>query len=68
MNWEIDRRRGQVEFEQQIIRELDVGLVDFVDEQHRPFVGDEGLPKLAAPNIVADVLDAGVAELAVAQP
>jgi hypothetical protein len=46
---------------------LDIGLVDLVDEQHRPLVRDEGDPQLAAPDVVADVLDAGVAELAVAQ-
>ena len=33
-----------------------------------PLVGDESIPQLAAFDVVADVLDALVAELAVAQP
>ena len=56
-----------VEFLQQVVRELDIGLVDFVDEQDRPLLAFEGFPELALGNVVADVLHALVAELAVAQ-
>ena len=64
----VDEELHAIELEQQVVRELDVGLVDLVDQQHRPRVGDEGVPQLAALDVVADVLDALVAELAVAQP
>ena len=47
---------------------LDVGLVDLVDQQHGLLVGGERLPQLAALDVVADVLEARIAELAVAQP
>src|SRR6185295_2913995 len=56
-----------IEFLQQVIGELDVGLVDLIDQQHRPLAHGEGLPQLALADIVADVGDAGVAELAIAQ-
>ena len=51
----VDEELHAIEFLQQIVRELDVGLVDLVDQQHRPLVGDEGLPQLAALDVVADV-------------
>jgi hypothetical protein len=35
-----------VEFLQQVVGELDVGLVDLVDQQHGAW-GGEGLPQLA---------------------
>ncbi len=63
----VDEELHAIEFLKQIVRELDVGLVDLVDQQHRALVGGEGLPQLALLDVVADVLDAGVAELAVAQ-
>ena len=64
----VDEELHAVEFLQKIVRELDVGLVDLVDQQHRPLVGGERIPQLAALDVVADVLDAGIAQLAVAQP
>ena len=63
----VDEELHAIEFLQQVVGKLDVGLVDLVDQQHRPLVGDEGVPQLAALDVVADVLDALVAELAVAQ-
>src|SRR5262249_22751571 len=57
-----------VELQQQIVGELDVGLVDFIDQQHRPGIGHEGVPQLAALDVVADIVHAHIAELAVAQP
>ena len=63
----VDEELHAVEFEQEIVRELDIGLVDLVDQQHRPHLGGEGLPQLAALDVVADVRHARIAELAVAQ-
>ena len=64
----VDEELHAIEFLQQIVGKLDIGLVDLVDQQHRPLVRDEGVPQLAALDVVADVRDALVAELAVAQP
>ena len=63
----VDIELHPIELLQEIVRELDVGLVDLVDQQHRPLVGVEGFPELAAADVVADVLDPLVAQLAVAQ-
>src|SRR3546814_6581644 len=56
-----------VEFLQQVIRKLDVGLVDLVDQQHGQGGGGEGFPQLAAPDVIGDVVNALVAQLAVAK-
>ena len=56
-----------VEFEQEVVRELDVGLVDLVDEQHGPRVERKRVPQLAVLDVVAHVRHARIAELAVAQ-
>mmetsp|Transcript_1095 Transcript_1095/g.2970 ORF Transcript_1095/g.2970 Transcript_1095/m.2970 type:complete len:373 (+) Transcript_1095:740-1858(+) len=47
-----------VDFAQQVVRELDVGLVDLVDQQHHGPVGLEGLPEHALDDVVLDVADA----------
>ena len=64
----VDVELHAVELEQEVVGELDVGLVDLVDEQHGPRVGGERLPQLAPADVIPDVGDARVAELAVAQP
>ena len=64
----VDEELHAIEFLQEVVGKFDVGLVDLVDQQHRALVGREGVPQLAALDVVADVLDALVAELAVAQP
>ncbi|GJE68747.1 hypothetical protein CHKEEEPN_0266 [Methylorubrum podarium] len=64
----VDVELHPVEFGQQVVGELDVGLVDLVDEQHRPGRGGERLPQLAAADVVRNVRDPRVAELRVAQP
>ena len=64
----VDEELHAIELLQEVVRELDVGLVDLVDEQHRAPLHLERVPQLAAADVVADVLDALVAELAVAQP
>ena len=64
----VDVELHAIEFLQQIVGELDVGLVDLVDEQHGALIHRERLPQLALADVVADVGDPRVAELAVAQP
>jgi hypothetical protein len=56
-----------VDFAQQVVRKLDVGLVDLVDQQRHRLLGREGLPQHALDDVVVDVLDLGVAELRVTQ-
>ena len=63
----IDEELHAIELEQEIVREFDVSLVDLVDQQDRPLVGNESVPQFAALDVVANVLDARVAELAVTQ-
>ena len=63
----VDEELHAIEFLQQVIREFDVGLVDLVDQQHGALRGLEGFPELALLDVVADVLDPLVAQLAVAQ-
>ena len=63
----VDVELHAVELEQQVVRELDIGLVDFVDQQHGRFGAGKGFPQLAARDVVGDVADALIAELAVAQ-
>ena len=64
----VDVKFHPVELLQQIVRKFDIGLVDLVDQQHRPLFGRKGLPQFAAFDIVGDVIDAFVAKLAIAQP
>ena len=64
----IDEELHAIEFLKKIVRELDVGLIDLVDQKNRPFVRDEGLPKFAALDLVPNILDARITQLAVAQP
>ena len=61
-------KRHAIEFLQQIVGEFDVRLVDFVDQQHRKLRRGERLPELAFADIVGNVMDTLIAELAVAQP
>ena len=60
-----------VELAQQIVGELNISLVNFVNQQGHGLVGGKGLPQHALHNVVANVLHAGGAiggvELAVAQ-
>ena len=63
----VDMELHAVEFEQQVVGEFDVGLVDLVDEDDGGGVRVEGVPELAADDVVGDVGDAGVTELAVPQ-
>ncbi len=51
----IDKKLHAIEFEQQIVRKLDVSLVDFVNQQHRPLRCNESIPQFAALDVVADI-------------
>ena len=63
----VDPELHAVEFEQQVVWKLDVGLVDLVDQQHSLLLRRKRLPELATDDVVADVVDLRVAELRVAQ-
>ncbi len=63
----VDEELHPVEFQQQVVGELDVGLVDLVDQHHGLLIGLEGVPQLAAHDVVADVMHARIAKLPVAQ-
>jgi len=64
----VDVELHAVELAQQVVRELDVGLVHFVDQQHAGLVLREGVPQHALDDVVVDVVHSLVAELRVAQP
>ena len=57
-----------VQLPQQVVWELQIGLVDLVDEQDHLLVGGEGLAQLAQLHIFFDVVHALAAELAVIEP
>ena len=61
----VDVEFHAVEFEQEVVGKFDVGLVDLVDQQHRALRRREGLPELAALDIVGDVRHARIAELGI---
>jgi hypothetical protein len=63
----VDVELHPVELAQQIVRKLDVRLVDFVDQDDRSLVALERLPQHAALDVVGDVADAAVTELRVAK-
>src|SRR3546814_17464041 len=56
-----------VEFLQQVVWKLDIGLVDLVDQQHGQGGGGEGFPQLAATDVIGGVVNALVAQLAVSK-
>ena len=56
-----------VNFAQQIVGELDVGLVDLVNQQGHRRIGGKGLPQHAFDNVVVNVFDLLVTQLRVAQ-
>ncbi|OPZ11872.1 MAG: hypothetical protein BWZ07_01716 [Alphaproteobacteria bacterium ADurb.BinA280] len=56
-----------VEFLQQIIRKLDVGLVDFIDQQHHPLCVVKRFPQLAAPNVMPHIVNTRITQLRIAQ-
>src|SRR5690606_6001619 len=63
----VDVELHAVEFLEQVVRKLDIRLVDLVDEKHCLPLGSKCLPQFAASYVVSDVVEALVAKLAVAQ-
>ena len=63
----VDVKLHLIEFEQKVVGEFDVRLVDLVDQQHRANGRNEGVPQLAAANVIGDLGHARVAELRIAQ-
>ena len=63
----VDEELHPIEFKQQVVGELDIGFVDLVDQDDGRFVGFKSVPQFAAHDVVANVMHAGIAELAVAQ-
>ncbi len=64
----VDIEFHAIEFLQQIVGKLDIGLIDLVDQQDDRLLAGEGLPQFAADDVVADVMHFGFAQLAIAQP
>ena len=63
----VDVELHPVEFLQEVVGELDIGLVDLVDQQNHAARRLERLPQLALADVVFHVIDARIAQLAVAQ-
>ena len=63
----IDEELHPVEFEQQIVGELDIGLVNLVDQHDHLLICLERVPQFAADDVVADVMHPRIAQLPVAQ-
>ena len=61
----VDVELHAVELAQQVVGEFDVGLVDFVDQQHHRLVRGERLPQSALDDVVADVVHARVPQLGI---
>jgi hypothetical protein len=64
----VDVELHAIELAQQVVRELDIGLVDLVDQQHGLPLAFECEPQHAWHDIVGNVLNTLVAELRVAKP
>ena len=63
----VDVEFHAIQLQQQIVGELDVGLVDLVDEEHRPLLGGEGLPQLATADVMTYLPHPRIPELGVPQ-
>ena len=63
----VDVELHPVEFVQKVVRKLDVGLVDFVDQDDSGIGTFEGLPQHAGLDVIADVRNFCVTELRIAQ-
>ncbi len=63
-----DAEAHAVELVQEVVRELDVCLVDLVDEQHLSLLCREGLAEGAEADVVTNVVHVPVAEARVVEP
>ena len=62
-----DDEAHAIELVEQVVRELEVGLVDLVDEQHHALLRGERLAERAELDVAADVLHVAVAEARVVE-
>jgi hypothetical protein len=62
-----DAEAHAIELVEQVVRELEVGLVDLVDEQHHALVGRKASPERPELDVPADVLHVAVAEARVVE-
>ena len=56
-----------IEFLKQVVWKLDIGLVNFVDQKNGQLRRGERFPKLALLDVIFDVVDAFITQLAIAQ-
>ena len=40
-----------------IVLKIGIGLIDLIDQQDHPFIGDKGLPDFSHPNILFNIAD-----------
>ena len=59
----VDIEFHAIEFAQQVVWKLNVGLVNFINQQHHLLVGVECPPQHALVDIVAYILDLFIAQL-----
>ena len=64
----VDVELHPVQLPQQVVGELDVGLIDLVDEEHHRRLAHEGLPEHPGHDVVGDVLHLRVTKLGIPQP
>ena len=48
----VNKELHAIDFLQQVVREFNVGLVDFIDQQHDTFFGFECVPELAPLDVI----------------
>ena len=63
----VDVELHAVEFAQQVVGKLDVGLVDLVDQDHRRRIAVESFPQDTLDDVIGDVGHPGITQLRVAQ-
>ena len=65
IRWQVQGESVAAEFLQEIVGELDIGLVNFVDQQDGQLRSREGFPQLALLDVIADVVNTLVTQLAI---
>ena len=63
----VNKKLHPVQLDQQVIRELDVGLIDLINEEHDLLVRIESLPQLATLNVVGNVVNTLASQLRVSK-
>ena len=63
----IDKKFHPIQFQQQIVRKLDVGFINFINQQDHLFVSFKGLPHFTANDVVANVMNFIIAKLTIPQ-